>query len=426
MADQVVGRAVIEVGGKVDPNIGRDIDKAFDAVDDTLEDAARALRKVQEAVDDARSTTKRAFGELGESSQLAKDGFGDLSSSASALGAGLASTGLVSEAMGAQFTVAADALGGVEGAFTAVQGASQLVGSALTKTGLAAKLAAVGTKIMTVAQAALNVVMRANPIGILITVLVALGVAITVAWKKSETFRNIVMGAWEAIKGAFQAAWNIIQPILNAYITVFKTVGSALAGLGRIFASVWGAVTGAVSAAWDGIRNAVKNGIKNVVDAITGLPGTIAGLAGKMVDAGKALIGGFFNGLKTLGSGALDFVAAIAQSVKDFINTNIIDKFNNLDFTLPGILGGGTIGLPDIPHLAHGATNFAGGLAVVGDRGRELVNLPPGSDVIPNNRLPAFRQPQARPDVTINQNYFGPTVSGDRRRETEWNLRYAV
>ncbi len=39
------------------------------------------------------------------------------------------------------------------------------------------------------------------------------------------------------------------------------------------------------------------------------------------------------------------------------------------------------------PHFANGVRNFAGGLAVVGERGRELVNLPSGSDVIPNHEL---------------------------------------
>ena len=40
-----------------------------------------------------------------------------------------------------------------------------------------------------------------------------------------------------------------------------------------------------------------------------------------------------------------------------------------------------------IPQFATGVTNFAGGLAVVGERGPELVRLPRGSDVIPNHAL---------------------------------------
>ena len=37
--------------------------------------------------------------------------------------------------------------------------------------------------------------------------------------------------------------------------------------------------------------------------------------------------------------------------------------------------------------FADGVQGFGGGLAIVGERGPELVNLPGGSSVIPNNRM---------------------------------------
>lgn len=40
-----------------------------------------------------------------------------------------------------------------------------------------------------------------------------------------------------------------------------------------------------------------------------------------------------------------------------------------------------------IPGFADGVQNFSGGVALVGERGPELVNLPKGSDVIPNHKL---------------------------------------
>lgn len=60
------------------------------------------------------------------------------------------------------------------------------------------------------------------------------------------------------------------------------------------------------------------------------------------------------------------------------------------------ILGGASRGLSgrgskgqtgsSIPQFASGVQNFKGGMALVGERGPELVNLPTGSDVIPNGR----------------------------------------
>lgn len=42
------------------------------------------------------------------------------------------------------------------------------------------------------------------------------------------------------------------------------------------------------------------------------------------------------------------------------------------------------------PGFAAGITNFAGGMAMVGENGPEIVRLPRGSDVIPNNKIKDF------------------------------------
>lgn len=58
-----------------------------------------------------------------------------------------------------------------------------------------------------------------------------------------------------------------------------------------------------------------------------------------------------------------------------------------------------------IPGFASGVTNFSGGLAVVGEQGPELVNLPSGSSVIPNNKIGSVAG--AGSSITIhNTNYF--------------------
>jgi len=48
-------------------------------------------------------------------------------------------------------------------------------------------------------------------------------------------------------------------------------------------------------------------------------------------------------------------------------------------------LGGG-FSMPNIPAFANGVNNFGGGVAMVGERGRELVTLPRGSSVVPNKQ----------------------------------------
>jgi phage-related protein len=92
--------------------------------------------------------------------------------------------------------------------------------------GIATKASAVATGGLTIAQRGLNLAMRANPIGLVITALFAIGAAFVLAYKKSETFRKIVTGvvngvkavvrgvadfisgAWRRAFGAVKSAWN--------------------------------------------------------------------------------------------------------------------------------------------------------------------------------------------------------------------------
>jgi hypothetical protein len=107
-----------------------------------------------------------------------------------------------------------------------------------------AAIAAFATGGWTTAFWALNAALAANPIGLIVLALAALVAAFVLAWKNSETFRDIVTGAWDAIKTAVGA-----------------TIG-------------W--VTGAIKDAWDWITGATTDTFNAMVAFFTGLPGRIA------------------------------------------------------------------------------------------------------------------------------------------------------
>jgi hypothetical protein len=89
---------------------------------------------------------------------------------------------------------------------------------------------------------ALNAAMRANPIGLIVTALALVGVAFVVAWKKSETFRAVV------IKGA--------QIILNGFALLVQGIGKLIGAFSKIPGMGWakGLADGAKKAA-DSIRS---------------------------------------------------------------------------------------------------------------------------------------------------------------------------
>ncbi|GAA3077794.1 hypothetical protein [Streptosporangium carneum] len=82
---------------------------------------------------------------------------------------------------------------------------------------VAQKAAAVASRVFAVAIRLVNAAMRANPIGIVITLLIAIGGALVLAYKKSATFRAIVDGAFRAVGRVGSWLWNnALGPALKA------------------------------------------------------------------------------------------------------------------------------------------------------------------------------------------------------------------
>lgn len=109
-------------------------------------------------------------------------------------------------------------------------------------------LIAAVTKGWAVAQALLNGALALNPIGLVVVALVALAAALVYAWNNSETFRNIVMAAWQGIQTAAAAAWGFLQ-------TVFAAIGTAVQAVGQAAVWLWQNV---MVPAWNGIVAAIQ------------------------------------------------------------------------------------------------------------------------------------------------------------------------
>jgi len=81
------------------------------------------------------------------------------------------------------------------------------------------------TKAFLVVQAALNVVLALNPVGIVVLALVGLAAALFTAYKRSETFRRIVDGAFRGIAAAARFMWyQVVSPALRLMLNAFLTV----------------------------------------------------------------------------------------------------------------------------------------------------------------------------------------------------------
>ncbi len=110
-------------------------------------------------------------------------------------------------------------------------------------------LAAPAIAKMKFAMKGLNATMKANPILTVITVLALLGTAFVVAYKKSETFRNIVHGVLHGLQKAFGVFKKVFMGLADVMIAPYRIAFNAIAGLwnntiGKLSFSIPGWVPG--------------------------------------------------------------------------------------------------------------------------------------------------------------------------------------
>nr|DAT18762.1 MAG TPA: tail tape measure protein [Caudoviricetes sp.] len=98
-----------------------------------------------------------------------------------------------------------------KGYLTATSAATVVQTAATTALAAAQDAAQNGATGLAIAQEVLNKTLKANPVGLVVSVLAALAAALVTAYQTSETFRNIV-------DGAFQAVANIAKSSIGAAI----------------------------------------------------------------------------------------------------------------------------------------------------------------------------------------------------------------
>lgn len=133
--------------------------------------------------------------------------------------------------------------------------------SAATKAWAAIQaVVAVATKVWAAAQWALNKALLANPIGLAIVAIAALVAGIVIAYKKSETFRNIVDGAFRKVGEAAQWVKDKTLSMVDFFAKMPDKISRATAGM------------------WDGIKDAFRSAVNWIIDGWNGLEFSLPGV----------------------------------------------------------------------------------------------------------------------------------------------------
>jgi phage-related protein len=195
----------------------------------------------------------------------------------------------------------------------------------------------------TAVQAVLNAVLSANPIGVIVLALVGLAAALVYAYKHSETFRNIVDGAFKGIQKVVSAVIGFVVPfvkkhwqllvgiiggplaiivvqVIKHFGTIKKVVGAA-ASFVIDSAKKYAEFVSAVIGFFKNLVTGVKEKITSVVNKVKEIPGKIVkgvGDLGRVLyNAGKAVIDGLIRGITAKFGALKDKLGQVGSFIKN-------------------------------------------------------------------------------------------------------------
>lgn len=353
---------------------------------------AKGIGRVGQGFKSAQVAESAFSGKAGSAGGALRKAFNGGVTGAKAIGTGLktASTALASAGKSALTFAANMAKAGVAAAATATKTVAVKV----------AQLAvAAATKVWAAVQWILDAAMNANPLGLIVLAIAALVAIVIIAWKNSETFRKIVIGAWNGIKIAAVAVWGFITRLLsdtwnaiktaattvwvwlktffvtlfNGYKTTFLTIWNAIK---TAILAVWNAITTAASAVWGALKtyfttifNAYRTIILAVWNAIKKGATTVWAAIVSVVKAAVDRVKSTINGIKSIVSAVTGFFQSAYNGAKGKLNTlvsfvrgipgKITGYFSGLWSKMSGIGGNIVAGLKaGISNAWHNVTDF--------------------------------------------------------------------
>ena len=200
------------------------------------------------------------------------------------------------------------------------------------------------TEGMTIAQRLLNLVMKANPIGLVISLIAGLVSAFVILWNKSDAFREFWINLWEKVKDITKKAWSALtdgaKKAWNGIKSVFSKVGSFFS---ETFSKAWQKVKDIFSTGGK-IFNGIKDGIAS---------------------AFKTIVNGLITGINKVVSVPFNAINKMLNKIRS------IDILGAKPFQ--GLWGENPVGVPQIPKLAKGGVVDKATLAMIGEAGKEAV-----------------------------------------------------
>ena len=211
------------------------------------------------------------------------------------------------------------------------------------------------TKLMTIAQTALNVVMAMNPIMLIIIAIVALIATIVLLYKKCEWFRNLVNGVFNFIKLGITQLIAVLEPIVQTIVSIVQQVLTALKPIIdfikmlvinyiKFYINMTIAIIKGIITVIQSVINFARSIPEKVRNFVSKIVSFFRELPSNMLNVGKNMMMGLWNGIAGLKDWVINKVKnmgkAILKGLKNVLGIHspstefaMIGKFSVLGYT---------------------------------------------------------------------------------------------
>lgn len=240
----------------------------------------------------------------------------------------------------------------------------------------------------------LNTTLLANPIALVITIIVALVAAFILLWNNCEGFRNFWINLWNTLKEAASAAadWikqaiqdigeffqnlgqNIAEIWNNIKTTVSEKIQEIITAIAEWAVNLYNSAVDAWNQFWDGVKSVWSEITAWISEAWDSVVDTVVAFGQSLYNAGASIFSAFWDGL---------------MSVWESISTWVSEKVSWIANALSGALGS-----------VSGSTHSSGSFAT-------------GIDYIPSDRYVKVHEGEAILSKEDNASYrAGKSSTGD-------------
>ena len=211
------------------------------------------------------------------------------------------------------------------------------------------------TKLMTIAQTALNVVMAMNPIMLIIMAIIALIATIVLLYKKCEWFRNLVNGVFNFIKLGITQLIAVLKPIVQTIVSIVQQVLTALKPIIdfikmlvinyiKFYINMTIAIIKGIITVIQSVINFARSIPEKVRNFVSKIVSFFRELPSNMLNVGKNMMMGLWNGIAGLKDWVINKVKnmgkAILKGLKNVLGIHspstefaMIGKFSVLGYT---------------------------------------------------------------------------------------------